>query len=66
MKKKIHPQRNFFKIKCSTCGTEYEIFSTKKEIKTDTCSHCHPFYIGEKKYERVFGRVEQFNKKYQK
>jgi large subunit ribosomal protein L31 len=48
MKQGIHPQYNAENvIACSTCGTKYEIGSTKNDINLAICAHCHPFYTGE-------------------
>jgi large subunit ribosomal protein L31 len=64
MNKKIQPKYQGAKVKCSTCGSEYEIGSTLKEIKIDTCSNCHPFYTGKQSFVQATGAVEKFNKKY--
>ncbi len=64
MKKGIHPNYNVVTIKCSTCGTEYEIGTTAKDYRIDTCSHCHPFYTGTQTFVQAAGRVERFNKRY--
>lgn len=60
MKKDIHPQ--FYptaKISCA-CGQKFTIGSTKKEIKLEICSHCHPFYTGTQQLIDTAGRVEKF------
>ncbi|MDH6367014.1 MULTISPECIES: 50S ribosomal protein L31 [Breznakia] len=64
MKKGIHPEYHKITVKCSTCGTEYAVGSTAKELKVDTCSHCHPFYTGRQRFAAAQGRIEKFNKKY--
>lgn len=64
MKDKIQPKYYIAKVKCSTCGTEFEVGSTIKEIKVDTCSKCHPFYTGQQTFVQAAGRVEKFNKRY--
>ncbi len=64
MKQKIHPQYNKVKVYCVTCGNEFEAGSTKKELRVDTCSNCHPFYTGKQKNIAAAGRVDKFNKKY--
>ena len=63
MKKDIHPNYNRAKVTCLTCGTTFETGSTVKEIKVDTCSHCHSFYTGKLSYTADTGRVAKFNKK---
>ena len=64
MKKGIHTVYNKCKVICTSCGAEFESGSTKKEIKVDTCSNCHPFFTGRQRFAAAQGRVEKFNKKY--
>ena len=64
MKKGIHPDYHKCKVICTSCGAEFESGSTKKEIKVDTCSNCHPFFTGRQRFAAAQGRVEKFNKKY--
>lgn len=62
MKKGIHP--NYHKeatIVCS-CGATLATGSTKKEMKVEICSSCHPFYTGKKKIIDTTGRVDRFKK----
>lgn len=47
------------------CGKKYVIYSTKI-YNVDVCSSCHPFYTGKDRILDVEGRVERFNKKYNK
>ncbi len=63
MKKGIHPQYFKTKVVCVSCGNEFETGSTKKEIRVDTCSKCHPFYTGEQKFVQTAGRIDKFNKR---
>jgi len=35
-----------------------------KEIHTEICSACHPFYTGKQKLIDTAGRIERFRKKY--
>ena len=64
MKKDIHPTYQSAKIRCTTCGNEFEAGSILKEVRVDTCSNCHPFYTGEQKFAAATGRVERFNRRY--
>lgn len=64
MKPGIHPKYNVTKVKCATCGHEFEVGSTANNIRIDTCSNCHPFYTGQQTFIQVAGRVEKFNKRY--
>ena len=41
-----------------------ETGSTKKDIKVEICSKCHPFYTGKQKLVDTSGRVDKFNKKF--
>ena len=64
MKKDIHPK--YFseaKIICA-CGNVIATRSTKKDIKVEICSQCHPFITGKQKIMDTAGRVERFNQKY--
>ncbi|MEJ5301521.1 MAG: 50S ribosomal protein L31 [Thermodesulforhabdaceae bacterium] len=63
MKKGIHPPYHQAVIKCA-CGNEIHVGSTKKELKVEVCSKCHPFFTGKQKLVDTTGRVEQFLKKY--
>ncbi|MDD6467023.1 MAG: 50S ribosomal protein L31 [Erysipelotrichaceae bacterium] len=64
MKANIHPTVYATKVVCTSCGAEFETHSTKKEIRVDTCSNCHPFYTGRQRFAAAAGRIERFNKKY--
>jgi len=63
MKKGIHPEYGKAIVKCA-CGNTFETGSTKKEIHVEICSNCHPFYTGKQKFLDSAGRIEKFNKKY--
>jgi len=63
MKKDIHPPYGKAIVKCA-CGNTFETASTKKEIHVDICSSCHPYYTGKQKFIDSAGRIEKFNKKY--
>lgn len=63
MKKGIHPEYGKCIVKCA-CGNTFETASTKKEIHVEICSLCHPFYTGKQKFVDSAGRIEKFNKKY--
>ena len=64
MKEKIHPK--FYEdatVTCS-CGNTFTIGSTKKTLKVELCSKCHPFFTGERKMIDTGGRVERFKRRY--
>jgi len=63
MKKDIHPKYGKAVISCA-CGTTIETGSTKKSMKIEICSACHPFFTGKQKIVDTAGRVERFNRKY--
>ncbi|OGD19568.1 MAG: 50S ribosomal protein L31, partial [Candidatus Aminicenantes bacterium RBG_16_63_16] len=46
------------------CGNTFVTRSTKKEIRVEICSQCHPFFTGKQKLIDSAGRVEKFRKKY--
>ena len=48
MKAEIHP--TYYpdaKVTCASCGNTWTTGSTKKELRVDICSKCHPFFSGE-------------------
>jgi large subunit ribosomal protein L31 len=63
MKKEIHPEYAESTVTCA-CGNTFKTRSTKKEIRVEICSSCHPFYTGKQKFVDSAGRVEKFKKKY--
>jgi large subunit ribosomal protein L31 len=66
MKEKIHPQyHTAVKVTCS-CGNSFVTGSTLKEIHTETCSVCHPFYTGKQKLIDSSGILQRFKKRAEK
>ncbi|MBU0534387.1 MAG: 50S ribosomal protein L31 [Candidatus Omnitrophica bacterium] len=65
MKKDIHPKYEKITVRCA-CGNAVVTRSTKKEMKVEICSQCHPFFTGKQKFIDTAGRVEKFEKKYGK
>jgi len=63
MKKDIHPAYGPAKVTC-ICGETFETRSTKKEIRVEICSKCHPFYTGSQRTVETGGRADKFRKKY--
>ncbi|MDD3612842.1 MAG: 50S ribosomal protein L31 [Clostridiales bacterium] len=63
MKANIHPEYTQAEVRCA-CGETFTTGSTKKEIRVEICSKCHPFYTGKQKLVDTGGRVERFLKKY--
>ncbi len=66
MKKGIHPKYYDKVIVRCACGNQFETGSTKKEIRVEICSKCHPFFTGKQKFVDTTGKVESFMKKYEK
>ena len=65
MKKEIHPDYGECMVTCA-CGNTFTSMSTKKEIRVEICSQCHPFFTGKQKLVDSAGRIERFRKKYEK
>ena len=63
MKEGIHPTYERTTIRCA-CGNVIETRSTKKDIRVEVCSKCHPFFTGKQKMVDTGGRVSRFNKKF--
>ncbi|MGN0654266.1 MAG: 50S ribosomal protein L31 [Oscillospiraceae bacterium] len=63
MKDGIHPNYEPTTITCA-CGNVIETSSTKKDIKVEICSKCHPFYTGKQKLVDTGGRVDRFKKRF--
>ena len=65
MKEKIHPKYGEVTAICA-CGPSFVTGSTKKELRVDVCSKCHPFFTGQQRNVAARGRIEKFNKRYNK
>lgn len=64
MKKKIHPKYyDDAQVICS-CGNTFVTGSTRKELRVEVCSKCHPFFTGERKMVDTAGQVERFKRRY--
>jgi len=67
MKKDIHP--TYYpdaQVVCASCGTTWTTGSTRKTIRTEVCSHCHPFFTGQmQRIIDIEGQVDRFYKKLQ-
>ena len=63
MKAKIHPKYQNASFTCS-CGNAIETRATIPSTHIEICNECHPFYTGKQKLIDTAGRVERFNKKY--
>ncbi len=65
MKAKIHPEYVEAKVHCA-CGNEWMTRATRPELRVELCSNCHPFFTGEQRIVDTAGRVERFNRRYQR
>src|SRR5512141_643301 len=65
MKPNIHPEYHEVNVHCA-CGEVWTTRSTKKELRLEICSKCHPFFTGKQKLVDSAGRVERFRKRYEK
>jgi len=65
MKTEIHPQYQQVLVHCA-CGETWTTGSTKKELRVEICSKCHPFFTGKQKLVDSAGRIDRFQRKYAK
>jgi large subunit ribosomal protein L31 len=66
MKPEIHPEYKAISVSCA-CGSKFETRSTMKDdLVVEICSECHPFFTGKQKLVDTAGRVDRFNKRYQR
>lgn len=65
MKEDIHPTYYPDALVVCACGNTWTTGSTMKEIRTDVCSNCHPFFTGEQRIVDTEGQVDRFYKKLQ-
>ena len=63
MRKGIHPEYQVTTIVCA-CGHTFLTRSTKKDMRVELCSNCHPFFTGKQKLIDTAGRVERFQRRY--
>ncbi len=65
MKTEIHPQYHQVQVHCA-CGAAWTTGSTKKELRLEICSKCHPFFTGKQKLVDSAGRIDRFQQRYAK
>lgn len=63
MKQGIHPKYYPNAIVICACGNTWTTGSTKRELRTDVCSRCHPFFTGEQRIVDTTGQVDRFMKR---
>ncbi len=66
MKEKIHPEYYPDAQVVCACGNTFTVGSTRKQVKVELCSRCHPFYTGERRLVDTGGRVERFERRYRR
>ncbi|MGZ5476927.1 MAG: 50S ribosomal protein L31 [Thermoanaerobaculia bacterium] len=65
MKPEIHPQYQQVNVHCA-CGETFTTGSTRKELRLEICSKCHPFFTGKQKLVDSAGRIDRFQQRYAK
>jgi large subunit ribosomal protein L31 len=65
MKTGIHPNYVEATVHCA-CGNSWQTRSTKADLHVEICSNCHPFFTGQQRIVDTAGRVERFNKRFQR
>ena len=65
MKKDIHPTYYPDAQVICACGNTWKTGSTRKEMRTDVCYKCHPFFTGEQRIVDTEGQVDRLYKKLQ-
>jgi large subunit ribosomal protein L31 len=49
------------------CGNQFRTRSAHKgDIRVEICANCHPFFTGRQKLVDTEGRVDRFQKKYER
>lgn len=65
MKSQLHPEYHVVDVHCA-CGETWKTRSTKKELRIEICSKCHPFFTGKQKLVDSAGRIDRFKTRYAK
>ena len=65
MKTVIHPPYGETSILCA-CGATYPTRSTVPQLRVAVCAACHPWWTGRHKQADPAGRVEQFQRRYER
>jgi large subunit ribosomal protein L31 len=64
MKPGIHPKYEEATVTCA-CGNTFTTRSTRKDLRVDICSNCHPFYTGQQRIVDTAGQVDRFMRRLQ-
>ena len=65
MKPEIHPKYQQVQVHCA-CGETFTTGSTRKDLRVEICSKCHPFFTGRTKLVDTAGRIDRFQQRYAK
>jgi large subunit ribosomal protein L31 len=60
MKLAIHPAYHSTLVRCSNCGAEHDLRSTRERLSVDICSSCHPFSTGSEQRISRGGQIARF------
>jgi large subunit ribosomal protein L31 len=63
MRTAIHPQTAVAPVTCTSCGTTFEVSSTRASIVVEVCSACHPAYTGVERTVARGSRIERFERR---
>src|SRR5437763_17195455 len=63
MKVQIHPTFYEDAVVTCACGNTFTTGSTRKQLKTEICSVCHPFFTGTQRIVDTGGQVERFRER---
>jgi large subunit ribosomal protein L31 len=63
MKPELHPEYHEVTVHCA-CGETWQTRSTKKDLRIEICSNCHPFFTGKQKLIDSAGRIDRFQQRY--
>jgi large subunit ribosomal protein L31 len=66
VKATIHPTYHHDAVVTCLCGNKFVTGSTLKELKTEVCSVCHPFFSGQQRIVDTQGRVDRFQQRQQR
>ena len=59
----IHPSYHRTLVRCSNCGAEHDLRSTREHLSVDTCSNCHPVYTGAEQRVARGGQIARFERR---
>ena len=64
MKNNIHPKYFQTTVTCA-CGESFTAGSTRKDIRVEICSKCHPMFTGKQRIIDSGGQVDKFKKRFE-